>query len=168
LDTSALIAGFDPFAIKEKAYSTPLVKEELKSGSTPNLRFQTAVENKKLEVKQPESKFIDVVIQQSKRTGDFKYLSQADIEVLALALQLKSSGENPTVVTDDYSMQNVANKLGIEFSPLTTFGIKYRFKWILYCPACRKKYPPDYKPKKCEVCGTELKRKPLGKKRIKC
>ncbi|HEX69286.1 MAG TPA: hypothetical protein ENG10_03210, partial [Candidatus Bathyarchaeota archaeon] len=57
-------------------------------------------------------------MQQSKRTGDFKYLSQADIEVLALALQLKNSGENPTVVTDDYSMQNVANKLGIEFSPL--------------------------------------------------
>ena len=108
------------------------------------------------------------MIQQSKRTGDFKYLSQADIEVLALALQLKSLGENPTVVTDDYSMQNVANKLGIEFSPLTTFGIKYRFKWILYCPACRKKYPPDYKPKKCEICGTELKRKPLGKKRVKC
>ena len=168
MDTSALIAGFDPFAIKKKTYTTPLVKEELKSDSTPNLRFQTAIENKKLEVKQPESKFIDIVIQQSKRTGDFKYLSQADIEVLALALQLKSLGENPTVVTDDYSMQNVANKLGIEFSPLTTFGIKYRFKWILYCPACRKKYPPDYKPKKCEICGTELKRKPLGKKRVKC
>ncbi len=108
-----------------------------------------------------------IVMQQSKKTGDFKYLSQADTEVLALALQLKAAGEKPVIVTDDYSMQNVASKLGIEFSPLTTFGIKYRFKWMLYCPACRKKYPPDCRLKKCKVCGTDLKRKPIGKKRIK-
>ena len=110
---------------------------------------------------------MEIVTQQSKKTGDFKYLSQADIEVLALALQLKAAHKKPTIVTDDYSIQNVASKLKIEFSPLATFGIKYRFKWILYCPACRKKYPSDYKPKKCEICGTLLKRKPLSKKPVK-
>ncbi|MCD6240249.1 hypothetical protein J7K27_01830, partial [Candidatus Bathyarchaeota archaeon] len=91
LDTSAFIAGFDPFTIEGKAYSTPLVKEELKSDATPRLRFQTAVENGKLEIIQPENRFIEIVTQQSKKTGDFKYLSQADIEVLALALQLKTA-----------------------------------------------------------------------------
>ena len=167
MDSSAFIAGFDPFMVKEKVYSSPLVGEELISGSTPHLRFQTAVENGKLKVKQPEERFIEIVAEQSKKTGDFKYLSEADMQILALALQLKDSSKNPTVITDDYSIQNVANKLGIEFAPLATFGIKFRFKWILYCPACRRKYPPDYKPKKCEICGTELKRKPIGKKRIK-
>jgi len=148
-------------------YSTPLVKEELKSDAAPRLRFQTAVENGKLEIIRPENRFIEIVTQQSKKTGDFKYLSQADIEVLALALQLKTAHKKTTIVTDDYSIQNVASKLKIEFSPLATFGIKYRFKWILYCPACRKKYPSDYKPKKCEICGTLLKRKPLSKKPVK-
>lgn len=166
LDTSALIAGFDPFMVEGEVYSTPLVKEELIPDSTYNLRFRTAVESGKLKVKLPEKEFVKAVTQHSKKTGDFRYLSEADIQILALALQLKNSDKNPAIVTDDYSIQNVANKLGIEFVPLATFGIKFRFKWILYCPACRRKYPPDYKPKTCEICGTELKRKPIGKKRI--
>ncbi|RLI19883.1 nucleic acid-binding protein [Candidatus Bathyarchaeota archaeon] len=167
LDTSAFIAGFDPFTIKEKVYCPPLVKEELSPNSTFYLRFQTAIENGKLEVKQPETRFTEAVIQSSKKTGDFRYLSEVDIQVLALALQLKEANKNSIIVTDDYSIQNVANKLGIEFASLATFGIKYRFKWILYCPACRRKYPPDSKLRKCEICGTELKRKPTGKKRVK-
>jgi len=83
-----------------------------------------------------------------------------------LALELKDSGLTPLIVTDDYSIQNVANKIGVEFSSLMTFGIKFRFKWILYCPACYRKYPSDYKSKVCEVCGTELKRKPKKKIRL--
>jgi len=83
--------------------------------------------------------------------------------VLALALELKSYGENPLIVTDDYSIQNVANQLGLEFAPLMTFGIRYRLDWTIYCPACHREYPADYKPKTCKACGTELKRKPLRK-----
>jgi len=107
------------------------------------------------------------VKQQAKKVGDYRYLSEADIQVLALALQLKTSGKDSIIVTDDYSMQNVANRLKIGFASLATFGIKFQFKWILYCPACHKKYPPDYKPKTCKICGTELKRKLIGKRHIK-
>ena len=59
-----------------------------------------------------------------------RYLSEADKQVLALALELKGSGLTPLIVTDDYSIQNVANKIGVEFTSLMTFGIKFRFKWI--------------------------------------
>ena len=95
-----------------------------------------------------------------------RYLSEADMQVLALALELKSRGSTPLIVTDDYSIQNVANKIDVDFTALLTFGIKFRFKWILYCPACYRKYPQDYKFKVCEVCGTELKRKPKKKTRL--
>ena len=95
--------------------------------------------------------------------GDLRFLSEADIQVLALALELKDKDCNPHIVTDDYSIQNVANKLGIQFAPLITFGIRYRFSWTLYCPACFRKYAADHRSKRCEVCGTELKRKPTGK-----
>ena len=130
------------------------------------MRFNAAVESGKLTVKNPKSSVSQDIQEASKKVGDMRYLSEADMQVLALALELKGSGYSPLIVTDDYSIQNVANKIGVEFTSLMTFGIKFRFKWILYCPACYRKYPPDYKSKVCEVCGTDLKRKPKKKTRL--
>ena len=166
LDTSAFIAGFDPMTVPEKQYTVPEVKNELNAGSMSWMRFNAAVENGKLMILNPKDSFFQEILEASKKVGDMRYLSEADLRVLALALELKNSGLNPLIVTDDYSIQNVANKIGVDFTSLMTFGIKFRFKWILYCPACYRKYPPDYKPKDCEVCGTELKRKPKKKTRL--
>jgi UPF0271 protein len=166
LDTSAFIAGFDPLTVPEKQYTVPEVKNEIIAGSMTWMRFNAAVESGKLVVKNPESSIRDEVQEASKKVGDMRYLSEADLQVLALALELKGSGYSPVIVTDDYSIQNVANKIGVEFTSLMTFGIKFRFKWILYCPGCFRKYPSDYKFKVCEVCGTELKRKPKKKTRL--
>ncbi len=152
--------------VPEKQYTVPEVKNELNSGSMPWMRFNAAIENGKISILKPKDSFFQEVLEASKKVGDIRYLSEADLQVLALALELKSRGSNPLIVTDDYSIQNVANKIGVEFTSLMTFGIKFRFKWMLYCPACYRKYPPDYKSKDCEVCGTELKRKPKKKTRI--
>jgi UPF0271 protein len=129
----------------------------------PWTRFNAAVENRRLMVRAPEKFFLQEVREASKRVGDVRYLSEADFDVLALALELKSTGLNALIVTDDYSIQNVANQIGVGFTSLMTYGIKFRFNWILYCPACHRKYPSDHKFKLCEVCGTQLKRKPLRK-----
>jgi len=163
LDTSAFIAGFDPFAIADQLYTVPAVGQELASNSMIYTRFRTAVDSGKLRVKAPASIFIRRVRESSKAVGDVLFLSEADNQVLALALELKHLGENPFIVTDDYSIQNVANQLGVEFAPLMTFGIRYRLDWIIYCPACHRQYPADYKAKTCQACGTELRRKPLRK-----
>ena len=166
LDTSAFIAGFDPLAVPERQYTVPEVRRELASGSMPWMRFNAAVENGKLVIRKPKDSFTQEILEASKKVGDMRYLSEADLQVLALALELKSRGSNPLIVTDDYSIQNVANKIQVEFTSLLTFGIKFRFKWTLYCPACYRKYPSDYKFKVCEICGTELKRKPKKKTRL--
>jgi UPF0271 protein len=166
LDTSAFITGFDPFSVSEEQFSVPTVKEELIFQSMPGMRFQAAVESGKLKLVMPSAKFLNSVREASKTVGDMLYLSDADFEVLALALELKHKGYSPTVVTDDYSIQNVANQIGVKFAPLATFGIRYRLEWTLYCPACHKRYPSDYKLKTCGICGTELKRKPSRKKAV--
>ncbi len=163
LDTSAFIAGFEPLSIQDPQYSVPEVRDELNFNSLPWTRFNAAVEIGKLKVKMPKAVYVQRVKTSSKTVGDLLFLSPADRQVLALALELRDLGYNPQIVTDDYSIQNVANQLGIEFASLMTFGIRYRFRWTLYCPACYRKYSSDYKPKRCEICGTELKRKPLGK-----
>jgi len=166
LDASAFIAGFEPLSIQDIQYSVPEVKHELISNSLPWTRFDAAVENGRLKVKTPRADYVKKVKTSSKTAGDLLFLSEADQQILALALELKDVGCNPQIVTDDYSIQNVANQMGIEFAPLMTFGIRYRFRWTLYCPACHHKYPADYRSKHCEICGTELKRKPIRKTRV--
>jgi len=163
LDTSAFIAGFDPFSVTDEVYSVPSVERELASNSLPWTRFKTAIESGKLRVKAPNREFVERVKESSKTVGDVLFLSEVDLHVLALALEMKSVGRIPLIVTDDYSIQNVADQVDVEFAPLMTFGIRFRHHWIMYCPACYRKYPPDYKNEMCTVCGTKLKRKPLRK-----
>jgi UPF0271 protein len=152
--------------VPEKQYTVQEVKNELIAGSMAWVRFNAAVESGKLTVMRPKDSVFQDVQEASRKMGDMRYLSEADLQVLALALELKGRGLSPVIVTDDYSIQNVANKIDVKFTSLMTFGIKFRFKWILYCPACYRKYPSDYKFKFCEVCGTELKRKPKKKTRL--
>jgi UPF0271 protein len=161
LDTSAFVAGFDPFSISEEQYSVPAVREEIRENSMAGVRFKTAVESGKLKVRAPKKIFRDQTQDSATLMGDAFFLSEADLQVLALALELKTNGYSPLIATDDYSIQNVADQMGVEFDSLATFGIRFRLQWLRYCPACHKQYPANYKSRRCEVCGTELKRKPV-------
>jgi UPF0271 protein len=161
LDTSALIAGFDPFSLDGEEYTVPMVKEEITESSMPEVRFETAVANGKLKLKVPGKEFVDKAKNSATLLGDKFFLSQTDLQLLALSLQLKAEGCSPMIITDDYSIQNVADQLGIEFASLATFGIRLRLTWMRYCPACRRTYSSDSKIKTCIVCGTKLKRKPF-------
>jgi UPF0271 protein len=143
-----------------------MVKEEIIEGTMPWVRFKTAIESGKLKVRKPDNASLEKVKTTAATVGETFFLSETDLQVLALALQLKMCGYSPLIATDDYSIQNVANLMGIEFTSLATFGIRFRLKWVRYCPACHKKYPADYKSKTCKVCGTKLKRKPLNKSHI--
>jgi UPF0271 protein len=161
------VAGFDPLSVNEEQITTPMVKEEIKESSIAWVRFKTAVQSGKLNVRAPKKIFMNKVKASAKLVGDAFFLSEADLQVLALALELETMGHTPSIATDDYSIQNVANQMGIEFASLATFGIRFHLQWIRYCPACHKRYPADYKSNRCEVCDTKLKRKPLRKKLLK-
>lgn len=167
LDTSAFLAGFDPASINERQYTVPGVVKELMGDSMFWVRFRTAVESGKVEVKMPSDVFLSRIKASANVAGDVFYLSETDLQILALSLELKAQGHSPFIATDDYSIQNVADQLGIEFASLATFGIRFRLEWIRYCPACRRRYSADHKSNTCEICGTELKRKPLKKKFLK-
>lgn len=152
--------------MSEKLFTVSEVRNELNVDTIPWMRFNTAIVSGKVRILKPKDNFFQEILEASKKVGDMRNLSKADLQVLALALELKSIGKNPLIITDDYSIQNVANKIDVEFSPLITFGIKFRFKWVLYCPACYKKYPADFEFKICGICGTELKRKPKKKSQL--
>jgi endoribonuclease Nob1 len=160
LDTSAFLAGFDPFSLGEEQVTVPKVEEEIRRSSMILMRLETAIESGKLRVKMPSEAFLKSAKESANKVGDSHMLSEADMQLLALAMELKSEGYVPQIVTDDYSIQNVAKQLGIEFVALATLGIKRLLEWIRYCPACHKQYPTNTKFKECQICGTALKRKP--------
>jgi UPF0271 protein len=90
-------------------------------------------------------------------------LSPTDRRLLALALQLREEGLDPVLVSDDYSVQNTASKLGLGFRSRGAKGITKRLVWLTYCPGCRRTFDKEQEGNVCPVCGTELKRKPRGR-----
>jgi len=160
LDSSAFIGGLDPFTIREEQAAPPSVEEELKRNNLTLLRFRTATENGRIKIFAPSQLFLQQVKACATSVGDSFYLSETDTQVLALALEIKAKGDDPQIVTDDYSIQNVSTKLGLNFISLATLGIRRVFNWIRYCPACHRTYPANFKAADCPICGTELKRKP--------
>jgi UPF0271 protein len=163
LDSSAFIIGFNPLSVNEVTYSVPQVADELSTSSIAYIRFETSCKSRKLILREPSQASINRISSASIELGDWVILSRTDIQVLALALDLKLERLHPIIVSDDYSIQNVAESLGITYAALATFGISHRFNWIEYCPACFRKYSQNHAQKVCEVCGTPLKRKALRK-----
>jgi rRNA maturation endonuclease Nob1 len=163
LDTSALIMGLNPSALGLPTYSVPSVAEELIPETLPYTRFGMSRDSGRLIVRKPTLASISIVHEISSKVGDVAMLSNADIDVLALALDLKKSGLSPAIVSDDYAIQNVCETLEIEHASLATFGIARKFDWIYYCPACFRRYRIEDADQTCSVCGTSLKRKVVKK-----
>jgi len=163
LDTSAFLVGFNPLSVDLKVFTVPAVEQELSATSMAMVRFSAARDSGRLDVRRPTESSRSRVKDESLRLGEQLVLSEADSEILALALDLKDCGLEPVVVSDDYAVQNVAETLSVAYASLATFGISYEFNWISYCPACFRRYPQTPACTECQVCGTTLKRKVLRK-----
>lgn len=152
LDTSAVIAGFVPGLADAKQITVPEVLEEARDLCS-RLELETAVLAGKVKVGEPSPDSLAKVRAKAKQTGDV--VSQTDIRLLALALDLKS--DNAELVTDDYAIQNIASSLGIPYSRVAMPGIKEVLRWEAVCPGCGRRYPPS--ATKCPACGSELVRR---------
>jgi len=166
LDTSAFIMGLDPLGLEDETYSVPDVAEELRDQTGPSYRLTLSSSSGKMKIQPPTEDSLREVVDHAKLLGDRLVLSKADSSVLALAVDLKKSGKIPIIVSDDYAIQNVAEGLGIGYQSLSSLGIRQKYKWIYYCPACFKRYVTG-DLQICGVCGTKLKRKPLRKESAK-
>jgi len=159
--------GYNPFLVCEEQFIASSVIGELRSNRMPFTRVQLALETEKIKVHTPSKSSLEKIEEASRRVGDLNVLSNTDKDVLAVALDLSRNGFSTRLVSDDYAIQNVAEFLKLEYVSLTTFGIRYRFRWILYCPACKRKYSLESKEAICSICGTSLKRKVLRKEAVR-
>ncbi|MCD6462012.1 MAG: hypothetical protein J7L61_04650, partial [Thermoplasmata archaeon] len=91
----------------------------------------------------------------ARETGDIERLSPADMDVVALALETGG-----TVVTDDYSIQNLCAHMDIPWRPVSERGIKAEWKWTYRCTGCGRDHPPGTKV--CPVCGSPVTARRAG------
>ncbi|UCD44353.1 MAG: hypothetical protein JSV27_09510 [Candidatus Bathyarchaeota archaeon] len=162
LDASAFILGYEASEGDQKHYTVTSVLEEVRD-DLQRIRLENAIKYGLIRVVSPTPESTARVKSIISELGESATLSRTDTELLALGLQLREEGHEPTVVTDDYSVQNVATRLGLSFKGLGTPGIKRVFEWVIYCPGCRRQFQESQPDGVCPICGTALKRRP-GKK----
>ena len=151
LDSSAFYAGI-PFSSNEPSYITSLIHNEIEHIKKDHDAIQILIETKRLMICDPEYRFIITANDAAKKSGDLPNLSQEDISIIALSLQL-----NAELITDDFAVSNVAKNLSIKVIPIMTSGIKKIVTWVYYCPGCKTDFSETTN---CPNCGNRLKRKP--------
>ncbi len=155
LDSSALIGGIIPTDLKQHSYISPLIKLETTKNTLIKIRLKSAKKEQKLSIRTPSQESVDVVAREAKRLGE--NLSNADVETIALALDMKEKKYTPVLISDDFSVENLCELLDISYTAMITKGIKNFYQWFYFCPGCGKTDDTDGL---CRVCGTPLKRKP--------
>jgi UPF0271 protein len=166
-DTNIFLTGLDFNLFTGLIYTTHSIIEEIevtkykeKNRNILN-KVQAAIESGKLIVRAPLEKYLQIVEQKSKITGDYKALSDADKEIIAIALEIiNKCNQIIMIYTNDYSIENLCSELDIPYSPLGKDGIKKKIIWEVYCPFCNVPYEAEDLNTLCERCGSRLKRRP--------
>lgn len=149
LDATSFYAGI-PFSSQDVGYTTPLVFDEVKHIKKNEGAISALVDTGRLRIVEPEKKYAEMALKMAEETGDYQSLSVEDVSVIALCLQL--GGE---LVTDDFSVSNVAKHMGLKVLPVMTEGAK-KMEWVYFCSGCNRNFTRE---SFCPVCGTRLRRK---------
>ena len=164
IDTSAILSGKPIRFNNVKIVTTPAVSNELNPGGRDYRTYEFLKETG-LAIHAPSKEAINYIKKTAQETGDDARLSSADIEIVALAIDINNEpDEEATILTDDYSIQNVASTLKIKFQAFSQNGITKKFKWVYRCPGCKKQFSEITKI--CPICGTIIKSTVLSKKKL--
>jgi endoribonuclease Nob1 len=152
LDAGAFYTGLVFLSSAYQYWTTQAIFDEVKHIKRSHGAIEALLESNTLHVLNSDRKNIDKVVAAARRTGDYQKLSEADISIIALALQLKI-----VLVTNDYAVANVATTLKIPVKSVASKGVMHTRRWIAYCSACGKAFGPN--AKECRLCGNRLRRK---------
>ncbi|MGD0395861.1 MAG: NOB1 family endonuclease [Nitrososphaerales archaeon] len=154
LDSTAFYAGI-PYQGSGRYFTTYLVLEEVKHHNVGSSFLHSRVH-----VTEPSLDSVNRVKTTAMKTGDIGALSQTDMSLLALALDLSQTEGGVSLVSDDFAVRNVANVLSIPLAQTSIKGGAWKnIAWKIYCRGCGKEYT-NPKLTVCPICGTELARKP--------
>jgi UPF0271 protein len=146
LDSSAFI---NDYHTNEQIAAIPQVQAELEGEAA--YRFD-ALEGSGMHLHIPEENTVERIERVAKETGDLAELSETDVGLVAAAFELDG-----TLVTDDYAMQNVAEKLEVAVEVIARDGITEQRDWRFQCAGCGREFDENHE--RCPVCGSSLSRK---------
>ena len=146
LDSSAFI---NEYHTDDDTATIPLVREELTDES--GYRFD-AMEGAGMRIHIPDAETVERVERAARETGDFAELSNTDVRLIATTFELDA-----TLVTDDYAMQNVAERLDVAVDVIAREGIEEQRDWRFQCQGCGREF--DENKDRCPICGSGLARK---------
>jgi UPF0271 protein len=153
LDSTAFYAGI-PYQGSGRYFTTYLVLEEVKHHNVGSSLIHSRVQ-----VTEPSPESLNKVKNTAVKTGDIGALSQTDLSLLALSLDLKNGEGGASLVSDDFAVRNVAEVLSIPLAPTTMKGGEWKnITWKIYCRGCSRTYT-NPKLTVCPICGTQLVRK---------
>jgi UPF0271 protein len=146
LDSSAFIHEYHT---DSQVASVPLVREELEGEHA--YRFD-ALEGSGMHMHIPDSETVERIERAARETGDLAELSRTDLRLLAATFELDGR-----LVTDDYAMQNVAEKLDLTLEVIARDGIDEQRAWQFQCEGCGREFGENHD--RCPICGSGLSRK---------
>ena len=145
IDSAIFIQG-----VEVEGVTAPGVVEEVKDPES-RLFLEGLISAEKVRVLAPSRESIEVIEDAARRTGELNELSEADVEILALAYELKG-----ILFTDDYNLQNIAKTLGIEFRTMKR-GIRKVIRWNYVCIGCGKRFREMPPGGTCPDCGSPVR-----------
>jgi UPF0271 protein len=153
-DASFIILNWNHLSRLQNIFIVPKVYHEIKNRLSKSVL--DILIGKNVKIVRPKNASIESAKISASETGDIVRCSATDIEIIALAIEFKEKHLNFSVLTDDYSIQNVLTKLGIPFMNINSDGIKYLYIWRKKCIGCKQVYQ-EFKKNYCDVCGSKLK-----------
>ncbi len=149
LDTSAILSGKN-IPLDKDLYVPPGVLSEINKGGRWYRKLEL-MRSAGLSELSPPGNIMDKVRQHANKTGDAIRLSETDLEVVALALHVEG-----TILTDDYSIQNLARSMDIDYKGVAQEEIdeEWEWEWEYRCEKCRRwlNEPKD----ECPRCGGDV------------
>ncbi|MHB8632953.1 MAG: nucleotide-binding protein [Thermoplasmatota archaeon] len=153
LDTSLLLGGRDP--PRDATWTTtPEAASEVSPGGKDHRRFDLwLAAGLRIESAPPET--LERVADAGLAAGNLGRLSPADLSLLALALE-----QQATLVTDDFTMLDVAMRLSIPTQTVNQQAPRATLDFRPRCLGCGRWFDAMPKKEECPVCGSPVKLKP--------
>ncbi len=158
LDAAALFASYQSLLPPgARAVTTWDVVNEVRDAESRN-SLELSLSAGKLTVVEVDSSLIDEGVRVADGLGEVGKLSRADLSLVALMVKYSRSGCDAVVVTDDYSLQNIAAYLNLRVLGVKRKVIERVVKYVWVCESCGFKVSSG---DCCPVCGGRIVRRPL-------
>lgn len=157
------ISGYNNELVRYDYYTTPRVIEEIKHIKHRLDAVNILVRIQNIKVIEPNNEYTVKAKEYARIYGEYG-LSNTDISIIALALMLKEKQymNNIIIVSDDFSIANIARAIGIGVAFIASKGIKQIIKWVRYCKICKIDYHERLRV--CKICGNGLRKRRVAVK----